>query len=593
MKPHKYNCGIIGNCSYLALIDLNANVGWLCWPKFDSSFVFGTMLDENKGGRFSITPEWDTFSSEQHYISNTNILETVFECEDGAYKVIDFAPRFMQYERMHKPLMLVRKVVPLRGRPRVKVSCRPVGNYGELQPSLVIGSNHIRYEGLEAHLRVTTNISLNYLMEEQAFVLNEVKYLVLTWGVPLEDSLKATVESFLDKTTYYWQRWVRNTAIEDFRQETIIRAALTLKLHTYQDTGAIIAAASTSLSEYPGSTRNWDFRYCWLRNAYYTIKALHDLGHFGILMDYANYIENIVLNEDRRLRPFYPIALGSDVVEKILPLKGYMGERPVRIGNQAFEHIQNDVYGQVLVTLLPFFIDARLKDIDNKTLIGNVKHCLEMIDQTLEEPDNGVWEFRGVSQLHCYTMLFHWAGAHAARKIARVIGDYKMTIYAGRLIKRAAALIEQCYDKERGVYTQAIGSNYLDASMLQLINMGYLNPNSSKAKRHLEVLVENLSAKDGLFYRYKHPDDFGEQKSTYLLCAFWYVEALARMNRTKEAIEIFENLMKYGNHLDLFSQDVDEVTESQYGNFPQTFSHVGLINAAFTISRKLEKPIYL
>jgi GH15 family glucan-1,4-alpha-glucosidase len=310
-------------------------------------------------------------------------------------------------------------------------------------------------------------------------------------------------------------------------------------------------------------------------------------------MDFAGFIENIVLNEDRRLRPFYPIALNGEVVERILPLKGYMGERPVRVGNQAHEHIQNDVYGQVLLTLMPFFTDSRLNDIDNKTLINNVKHCLEMIDQTMEEPDSGLWEFRGISQLHCYTMLFHWAGSHAAKKIAKQIGDYKMGLYAGRLINKAAGMIEKCYDKERGVYTQAIGSPNLDASLLQLINMGYLNPKGAKARRHLEVLTENLGAKDGLFYRYKHKDDFGEPKSTYLLCAFWYVEALARMNRTAEAIKNFNKLVRYGNYLQLFSQDVDEITGSQYGNFPQTFSHVGLINAAFTISKKLEKLSYL
>ncbi len=593
MTKHKYDYGIIGNCAFSALVDRHASVGWLCWPRFDSSFVFGTLLDEDKGGGFSIQPEWDTYTSSQEYIFNTNVLETTFECEDGKYKVIDFAPRQIKYERVYKPLMLVRKVVPLEGRPRIKVSCNPMGNYGELKPTTTFGSSHIRFEGLESQLRLTTNIPLTYIHQEQAFVLSETKYMVLAWGVPLEGPLESTVDSLLDHTIDYWQRWVRNTAIEPFHQEAVIRSSLTLKLMTYQDTGAIIASPTTSLPEHPGSTRNWDFRYCWLRNAYYTLKSLHDLGHFGILKDFAGFVENIVLNEDRRLKPLYPIGLDKDPVEKILPLKGYRGERPVRIGNQAYEHVQNDVYGQVLVTLLPFFTDVRLKQEGNRTLLTTVKHCLEMIEQTLEEPDNGLWEFRGIFQLHCYTALFHWAGSHAARKIARQTGDRKMETYANKLIKKAAETIEQCYDEKRGVYTQAVGSAHLDASLLQLINMGYLKPHNNKTRQHLKVLEDHLMTSEGLFYRYDHDDDFGPQQSTYLLCAFWYVEALVNMSRKIDAIAIFEKLLKHGNHLGLFSQDVDEKTGSQWGNFPQTFSHVGLINAAFTISRKLDMPIYM
>lgn len=594
MEQHKYPYGIIGNCAYLALSGLDGNIGWLCWPRFDSSFVFGSLLDEDKGGYFYAHPEWDSYTSSQQYIPNTNILETVFDCDDGQFKVIDFAPRFYQYERYYKPLMLIRKIVPLSGRPRVKVACRPVGNYGEKTPSKVFGSNHIRYEGLEAQLRLTTDIPLSFVDQEQAFVLNETKYLVLTWGVPLEAPLASTAENYLDRTIKYWLQWMRNTSTENFRQDAVIRSALTLKLHQFQDTGAIIAAATTSLPEFPGSTRNWDYRFCWFRDAHYTLKALNDLSHFGILKDYAKFVENIVLSEDKRYHPLYPITISGVPVEKILPLKGYRGERPVRIGNQAYEHIQNDVYGQVLVTLLPFFSDKRLvNDRISKTLIDLVLNCLSMIEATMEEPDNGLWEFRGISQLHSYTFLFHWAGSHAARKIAIQVKDKEMQSMADRLIEASSAMIERCYDKERGVYTQAVGSPNLDASLLQLINMGYLDPQSEKAKQHLKVLEEELRTESGLFYRYKHVDDFGEPESTFLICAFWYVESLARMGRLEEAIRIFDNLTKHANHLGLLSEDVHEASGSQWGNFPQTYSHVGLINAAFTISRKLDKPIYL
>jgi len=585
--------GIIGNCAFLALVDTKADVKWLCWPRFDSSFTFGGLLDDEKGGEFSIQPEWDTFQSEQKYIANTNILETSFQCDDGAFKVVDFAPRFYQFERFYKPLMLIRKIIPIQGRPRVKVVCNPKGSYGEVTPDKVFGSSHIRYTGLDAQLRLTTDIPLSYVDNEQAFVLTETKYIILTYGVPLEASLEDTAESFLKKTIKYWRSWVKNTSTENFHQEAVIRSALTLKLHQYQDTGAIIAAATTSLPEFPGSTRNWDYRFCWMRDAHYTLKALNDLSHFGILETYAKFIENIGLNEDGRFHPLYPITMDRIPTEKILPLKGYGGdEKPVRIGNQAFEHVQNDVYGQVLVTLLPLFSDKRLRYEDNSTLINLATHCLDLIEETMEEPDNGLWEFRGTSQLHSYTFLFHWAGSQAAKKIATTIGDEKMAVRAQQLIEASAKMIEACYEEERGVYTQAVGTKNLDASLLQLINMGYLDPHSEKARKHMKVLEDNLLTENGLFYRYKHVDDFGAPESTFLICAFWYVEALARMDRVEEAIKIFEQLIQHGNHLGLLSEDVHEKTGSQWGNFPQTYSHVGLINAAFTISRKLDKPIY-
>lgn len=592
-KTHKYNYGIIGNCSYLALVDTQANIGWMCWPRFDSSFIFGTLLDKEKGGHFFIRPEWDDFRSEQNYVTNTNILETTFHAEDGSYKVVDFAPRYYLYERSYKPLMLVRKIVPLKGSPRIKVGCHPMGAYGETQPEMVLGSNHIRFSGLDAQVRLTTNIPLSYVANEQAFVLRETKYLILTWGTPLEAPLESTAESLLDQTTKYWQDWIKETSTEYFRQEQVIRSALALKLHQFQDTGAIIAAATTSLPEFPGSQRCWDYRYCWLRDGYYTVKALNDLSHFHILEDYVKFIENIGLSEDKRFHPLYPIGIDYQPTEKILPLQGYNGEKPVRIGNQAYEHIQNDVYGQVLVTLLPLFSDKRLHHLDaTPSLIDLSMHCLEMIDETMEEYDNGLWEFRGIQQRHCYTFLFHWAGANAARKIAQMTGHTAMSALAEKLVRVSSENIEACYDAERGVYTQAIGSEHLDASLLQLINMGYLDPREEKTHTHLKQLEKELRAESGLFYRYRHADDFGEPESTFLICAFWYVEALARVGRLSESIEIFDKLTGYANHLGLLSEDVHPATGSQYGNFPQMYSHVGLINAAFTISRKLDHPVY-
>ncbi|MEK6476776.1 glycoside hydrolase family 15 protein [Catalinimonas sp. 4WD22] len=593
MSKHTYDFGVIGNCAFLGLVHKNTNVNWLCWPRFDSSFVFGGLLDDEKGGEFSILPSSDTYKSHQYYIENTNVLCTEIENADGKYRVTDFAPRFFQYDRYFKPLMLVRKIEPLSGTPRVKVKCEPVGEYGGLKPSMNQASNHIKFLGLESEIRLTTNISLTYIMEEQHFVLNDTRYLVLTYGAPLEAPVESTSEIFQQKTVNYWQHWVKSTSISDFYQQQVIRSALVLKIHQFEDTGGIIASTTTSLPEAPGSGRNWDYRYCWLRDTYYTLTAFNHIGHFEELERYFYYIANISASQKSRYQPLYSIS-GSDLlVEKIMDLKGYLGNQPVRVGNQAYEHIQNDVYGQVLLSLLPLYVDHRFIN-DERTGSQNLVYdVLRKIEEVMYEPDAGLWEFRDLSQYHCYTYLFHWAGSSAAIKIAKRLKDYKLEQKATKLKQAAVDKIEECYDPSRGVYTQAVGTKNLDASTLQLIMMNYLDGNSDRAKNHLKSLEKELKSEDGLFYRYLHMDDFGMPETTFLICAFWYVEALACVGRVDEAARTFENIMGYSNHLGLFSEDVDAATGSQWGNFPQAYSHVGLVNAAFRIATKLDTPDFL
>jgi GH15 family glucan-1,4-alpha-glucosidase len=423
----------------------------MCWPRFDSSFIFGDLLDKEQGGHFYIHPENGAYDTAQTYLPNTSIVETVFENETYAFKVTDFAPRFYQYERYFKPLMLVRKVTPLKGAPHIRVCCHPVGDYGKRQASLSMGSNHIAYRGLEDEVRLTTNIPVNFVAHERPFVLNEPKYLVLTFGEPLEAPLQTTAEDFLKKTHTYWTTWVKNTNLEPFAQQEVIRSAITLKLHQYEDTGAIIASSTTSLPESPGSGRTWDYRYCWLRDAHYTLRALNDLSHFSELEHYAEFIENIALTEEGRYHPLYPITLKEHLAEQQLDLLGYQGNQPVRIGNQAWEHVQNDAYGQVLVTLLPFFTDARLKHGSRRFMQKLVMKILRSMEDRLEEPDNGLWEFRETRQHHCYTYLFHWAGGKAACKIAHHIADEEMDERANKIISKAEAYIEQCNEAGRAV----------------------------------------------------------------------------------------------------------------------------------------------
>lgn len=593
MTRHTYDYGLIGNCSFQAHIQNDTNVAWMCWPRFDSSFIFGGMLDDEKGGEFSVKPSSGFLDCQQFYIENTNILCTDITCQDGKYRITDFAPRFFQYDRYYKPLMLIRRVEPLEGQPSVQINCRPVGNYGKLLPEQYEASNHIEYLGLEKELRLTTNVSISYICEKSSIVLNDVKYLVLTYGAPLEAPLMSTCENFLDLTKRYWQAWVKNMSGSNFHQREINRSALALKIHQYEDTGAIIAAGTTSLPESPGSGRNWDYRFCWMRDTYYTLAAFNNIGHFEELESYFNYIVNISVKTKERYQPLYSITGRQELFEEIMDLKGYQGNGPVRVGNQAYTHIQNDVYGQILLALLPLFVDRRFINYERSDSVKLVHDILLNIESLMDEPDAGLWEFRTLSQYHCYTYLFHWAGSQAAKKIGLSFKNDAIVRLADKLIAQASEKIEACYDPKRQVYTQAIGSSNLDASNLQLILMNYLDPTSEKARKHLEAMEEELKSKEGLFYRYKHKDDFGAPETTFLICAFWYVEALTSVGRTEEAITTFENLTKYGNHLGLLSEDVDAATGSMWGNFPQAYSHVGLVNAAYRISKKLGRPNFL
>ncbi|RYE20980.1 MAG: glycoside hydrolase family 15 protein [Sphingobacteriales bacterium] len=553
MEKHTYQTGLIGNCAFLAHIHKNTNVAWLCWPRFDSTFVFGSLLDEKKGGEFSILPEGE-YTSEQYYLENTNVLCTEITCAKGKYRITDFAPRFHQYERYFKPLMLIRKIEPIDGLPRIRVKCKPVCDYGRSEQKARRASNHIDYAGCDETMRLTTNIPLSYILDEEHFQLNEPKYLLLSYGDPLEAPLISTAESFLRSTTEYWRRWIKHSAIAGYFQKYVIRSALVLKIHQYEDTGAIIAASTTSLPEYDKSTRNWDYRY----------------------------------------QPLYGITGKKKLHEEIMDhLDGYLGNQPVRVGNQAYEHIQNDIYGQVLISLLPLYTDHRFIFRERKDSVMWIGTLLNKIERTIDEKDAGIWEFRNMANIHCYSNLFQWAGCKAAAKMAITIGDKELEEKANTLMARAAAHIESCYDPVRKVYTNAANSPHLDASTLQLIMMNYLDPASQKAKDHLAALEKELRTPKGLFYRYLHADDFGKPKTTFLICAFWYVEALACVGRLDDAMREFENLMQYCNHLLLFSEDVDEETGGQWGNFPQAYSHVGLMNAAYRIAIKLDRPVFL
>ncbi len=575
---------LIGNCAYQALIDSSARVVWLCWPRFDSSFVFGALLDDQRGGHFSIVSGDEGGKTSQAYLRNTNVLRTTFTCKSGSFEVTDFAPRFRQYERYFKPTMLMRRVRRLSGEPSIRISVRPVYDYGREIPSGHLASNHLQWDVDGTPLRLTTNVPLTYVTESRSFILEEDAYFALTWGAPLEAPLAETVESFFNQTRRYWERWVKHTAVPGCFQEAVIRSALALKLHQFEDTGAITAASTTSLPEEHGSGRNWDYRFCWLRDAYFTLKAMRRLGHFEETEGFVSFLKNIVRSSAEHLQPVYSISGDSRLTEVTLDhLSGYLGNQPVRAGNQAYAQVQTDVYGEMIAAMSPFLLDIRFSEYLMAGADHLVERLLDRVDETMEMPDAGIWEYRGAKRVNTFSLLLHWTGATMAERIAQRLPDPQLEAQARALAARARDLIETTWNEERGYYADSTTTTHPDASLFMMVNLGYLKPDNPRAERHVRSLSRELAVADPLMHRYKHADDFGVSSSTFTVCGFWYAEALARLGHADEAERACGRLIQYANHVGLFSEDLDPKTFEQWGNFPQTYSHVGLINTAFAI----------
>lgn len=584
-KRHSYNSGIIGNCNYLAYIDNGANVAWMCWPRFDSSYIFGSLIDEKMGGQFSISPFAPKgYSVKQYYLPNTVVLCTEFESEEWHFRVIDFAPRFELHDRYFKPLQLMRKVEVLRGKPEVRIHCQPSEAYGKSNPSPVRGSNHISFKVDQHSVRLTSNASVNHLINNKSFLVVKDLYFCLSWDDHLEAPLYSTCEEFLQKTIRYWQKWVKRSSIPQVHQKEVIRSALTLKLHQYEDTGAIIASGTTSLPEHDKSGRNWDYRYCWPRDSYYTLRALNSISHFSELESYSHYLENLLVH-DGHLQPVYAIDGSHNLKERVLDVSGYRGNQPVRIGNAAFEQVQYDIYGQILHGLLPLYMDERLTGMRGEPELSLIENLAKKIDASLDLKDAGIWEFRGSENHHLHTKLFHWLGGKVVQEIAKFRNASSLQKQGEDIVSRARDYIEDCWDEKEQFFHAAQDLKYTDASTLLMVNLGYLAPDSPRAASHVAAIYDQLKSPNGFLYRYKIDDDFGETVSSFLVCTFWYIEALLKIGRHEEAAALLEKTKQGANHVGLFSEDVEGEELSQWGNFPQTYSHVGFINCAFELNR--------
>jgi GH15 family glucan-1,4-alpha-glucosidase len=589
------NYGVIGNCQVAALVDEQARMVWACLPRPDGDPVFSGLLTKEGGdsdkGVFAVDMI-DLTRTEQTYLRNSAIIETkMYDSHGGIMRIVDFAPRFRSRGRVFRPMMFVRSVEPVAGRPTLRLRLRPTAGNGERCEPGISGSHHVRFAAEGLHYRVTTDASIAALTENRPVVLEHSLNFILGPDETLQESPAALAREFLGATLSYWQEWVRTLAVPADWQDAVIRAAITLKLCTYEDTGAVLAALTTSIPEAADSTRNWDYRYCWLRDSYFVVQTLNRLGATRTMEAYLHYIDQIIATSTAdTLQPLYGITGDPRAVEIIsTSLAGYRGMGPVRFGNLAAEQVQHDVYGSVILAATQLFFDERLVRSGDQTLLERLYRLGKRAVATFEEPDAGPWEFRGKLQRHTFSAAISWAGCDRLARIARRVGDHVAAREWGAHASRMRDdILKGAWNDELQCFTSAFGNRDLDATTLLLPELGLLPATDPRFLKTLERIEKELASGD-LLFRYKHADDFGAPENAFTICAFWYVNALAAAGRVEEARERFTRLLKRRNSLGLLSEDISPVSGELWGNYPQTYSMVGVIGSALRLSRSWEE----
>jgi GH15 family glucan-1,4-alpha-glucosidase len=588
------NLGVIGNCQVAALVDDRGRIVWACLPGPDGDPVFSALLSSEGGaaghGVFAVDLT-DAVATEQRYIHNTAILETrMHDVRDGEIRVTDFCPRFRARGRTFRPMMMIRMVEPIAGRPIVCVRLRPTANYGTRSDGGACASHHIRFNAADVAYRVTTDGSLSAVLEDRPIVLEQPLTFILGPDETIEEMPATLARSFLVETQHYWQDWVRTLAVPFDWQQAVIRAAITLKLCTYEDTGAVLAALTTSIPESPNSGRNWDYRYCWLRDSFFVIQALNRLGATRTMEAYLHFIDSIVARSAvGELQPLYTIKGDTNVEERtVTTLDGYRAMGPVRVGNQAAAQAQHDVYGSVILATTQLFFDERLVRGGDPALFERLQPLGDRAAVLYERPDSGPWEMRGRQAAHTFSALISWAGCD---RLARVASRLAITTAAGRWRDCAdqmrKRILARAWNERRQAFVTAFEGEDVDATALLLPELGMLSATDPRFLSTLEVIGRELRQGD-LVFRYRHPDDFGVPASAFTVCSFWYVNALAAAGELELAREQFERLLAHANPLGLFSEDIDPVSGELWGNFPQTYSLVGVITSALRLSRSWE-----
>ena len=590
MTDHGLDLAIIGNGRTAALVDPTGRLVWWCYPRFDGDPIFCRLVagDEEKGFSDVVLDDMVNYHSE--YQRNTaTVITTLTDSRGGAVRITDFAPRYPNFGRMYRPPQLVRIVEPVAGLPRITIRVRPTRNYGMPVTERSSGSNHIRYWVGDTIIRLTTDAPLSYIEREAPFVLTRNINMVLGNDEPFPSELATTCREFLDRTRDHWMDWVRRLFLSYDWQEPIIRAAISLKLSNFEETGAIIAAHTTSIPEAPGTGRTWDYRFCWLRDAYFVVRALNRIGATQTMEDFISYIVGVAANNSEALRPVYGIVPSDSLEEQIAPhLKGYRGDGPVRIGNAAAMQDQHDTYGSIILAAMPMFYDHRLPRPGDEPLFRVLEALGHKAVELGLKPDAGIWEFRGRRNVHTHSAAMCWAGINRLAAIATRLGLPDRAAYWNEEAdKLHAALLEQAWNPKRQAFTAGLGTDDTDASVLLLPELGLIEASDPRFVSTVEAVERDLMREKHVM-RYANSDDFGLPETAFLICRFWLIDAWWAIGRREEARELFLDALRHRNRYGLLSEDIHPQTGGLWGNFPQTYSMAGLILTAMRLSRSWE-----
>jgi GH15 family glucan-1,4-alpha-glucosidase len=582
--------GIIGNCKSAALVSKTGSIDWCCLPEFDSASIFAKLLDDDIGGSFEFVVD-DSYGIQQYYENNTCILVTTFSNGEDCFELHDFMPRYAKNEvKHHAPPELVRFVKLVSGKPKFKVQYNPKLEYARGETKTYIKENFIASLTKEIKFDTVflyTSFTKESVVNSAIIELEQDGFFLLTYN---EKILLPNVENVymeLERTRIYWLDWsTRTTSYEKFDAE-IKRSALTLKLLSYDETGAVLAAATTSLPEAIGEERNWDYRFCWIRDASMVIKVVSELGHKNIAKRYLKFIIDLMPDKDEKLQIMYGIHREKKLTEETLDhLSGYKGSKPVRIGNAAYEQVQNDMYGILMDVIYNLIIEFPLEMENGEELWGITKGIVWIVEQHWQEADKGIWEFRSEDKHFTFSKVLCWVAIDRAIKVAELLNKHhKIEKWKPLVEEIKADIMKNAWNEDKEAFTQFYGSDDMDASVLLMESYGFIEAKDPKFISTVMAVEKDL-CNDGLLYRYTNKDDFGEPTSSFTICTFWFINSLFKIGKEEKALEHFKKVLTYGNHLGLFSEDIDFETKRLLGNFPQGYSHLALIECAVNFSGK-------
>jgi len=590
------NYGVIGNCRSAALISDKGSIEWCCLPDFDSPSVFAKLLDNEKGGSFSIIVD-NNYIISQKYLIRTNVLCTEFKSDEGTFEVIDFMPRYKIGDNYYAPAEIYRYIKFISGKPVFRVKYCPAFNYARDEVSNITEDNYIRTYSKTTPtdcLYLYTSINFSDVLDSNEVTLNHHEFLLLSYNQKLvEIDIKRVYMEF-QRTKVYWLNWTNHSKKYRKYNEEIIRSLLVLKIMSYEPTGAVLAALTTSIPETIGAVRNWDYRFCWLRDASMSIDTLLKMGHFNSAQRFLTYLKGILKSKTDSFQVMYGIRGERDLTEIDLPhLSGYENSKPVRIGNAAFYQKQNDVFGYLLNVIYQYFdvFPGTLDDIEDMWEI--VRNISFTVSTHWEKPDKGIWEIRNDEHHFVFSKVMSWVAMDRASRIALLLNkiEYAQT-WRGIANDIKEDVFKKGWNNTLQTFTQTYDNAELDASLLLMAEYGFIPASDLKYQKTV-MAVKNALYHDGLVYRYIIKDDFGKPESSFTICTFWLIQALYRTEMKDEAQEIFENLLSFGNHLGLFSEDIDFSTKRLLGNFPQAYSHLALINTAAMFSEETYLPKYI